>query len=130
MSFISASGCPLTRPKSYSLYLAPPRIESAAHPFHERIGKEQAEAVTEYCGRFRSEAGEGGEEPFDLSGRNCLTCAGSVRDGGFAYKEERCARPSAYSAHQAPETGPPLHAPSDSPGRLIQRNASTSALSV
>src|ERR671915_35820 len=35
------------------------------------------------------------------------------------------ARPRAYSGHQVPADGPPLHGPSDSPGYLIQRYAST-----
>src|SRR5205823_1354971 len=37
----------------------------------------------------------------------------------------RCASPSAYSGHHCPAFGPPLHVPSDSPGCLTHRNAST-----
>lgn len=36
----------------------------------------------------------------------------------------------AISSQKAPARGPPLHSPSDSPGRLSQRNASTSSSPV
>src|SRR3979409_261293 len=40
------------------------------------------------------------------------------------------ARPRAYSAHHLPAAGPPPQVPSDSPGVLTQRNASTSGFPV
>ena len=69
----------------------------------------------------------GGQNSSGPGGCGSSRCSPGRQAG---YQLALWARPRAYSAHQAPALGPPLQAPSDSPGCLIQRNASALVLPV
>src|ERR1041384_2915102 len=75
-------------------------------------------------------ARSGGARPSDAAHEDAVHRRESDSAVALDQYAARWARPSAFSAHPTPAAGAPLHAPSDSPGRLIHRNASRPATVV